>query len=78
MNIGDMQQRDVAERVELEQVGFGQALLREDARERAIAGRERGRRSANLKNFPSARPAKSDQCRMPGTLSFRPSFCDAR
>ena len=42
VNIGDMQQRDVAERVELEQFGFGQALLLRKARVNApIAGRER-------------------------------------
>ena len=53
MNIGHMQQRDVAGGVEAEQFGFGQALLRQGTRERAFAGRERGRRSADLKNFPT-------------------------
>ena len=38
VDIGDMQQRDIAERVELQQFGFAQALLRHGAREAAAAG----------------------------------------
>ena len=106
VDIGDVQQRDVAERVELEQFRFGEALLRQGARERAVAGRERRGRGADLENFTTrnhrplqptvthryvpelaaggdsewpGRPGHDPyQCRMPGTLSFRPSFCDAR
>ena len=33
MDVGDMQQRDIAERVELEKFGFAQVLLRDRAHE---------------------------------------------
>ena len=38
VNVGDMQQRDIAERIELQQLGFAQALLRHRAREAAADG----------------------------------------
>src|SRR5262245_19326923 len=60
VNVGHMQQRDVANRVEFEQVGFGQALPRNRTCECAVAGRERGGRGTDLKNFPTI---KSGQIR---------------
>ena len=37
VDVGDVQQRDIAERVEFEQFGFAQPLLRHRAREAAAA-----------------------------------------
>src|SRR4029079_2262103 len=63
MNIVHMQQRDVASRVEPERFGWGRALRPKGPRDRAFAGRKRGRRGADLKNFPTV---KSGQiCSMP-------------
>ena len=105
-----MQQRDIAERVEFEQFGFGQFCCAK-ARVKCCR-RPQGRRGgADLEDFtagdhgmprqsvirsanerartatkpshtfeagPAASAIDADQCLMPGTLSFSPSFCDAR
>ena len=51
VNVGDMQQRDIAERIELEEFVLRQLLLREGAREAAAAGHQGRGRGADLKNF---------------------------
>ena len=51
VDVGDMQQRDIAERVELQQFRLGDALLRQRAREAAASGHERRRGGADLENF---------------------------
>ena len=55
MDIGDVQQRDIAERVELEQFVLGQPLLRrERGRAAADHASERRSRGADLKNFTAS------------------------
>ena len=51
VNVGDMQQCDIAERVEFQQFGFAQPLLRHGAREGAAARRQRRGGGADLENF---------------------------
>ena len=46
VDVGDMHQRDVAERLEAQQVGLGQALLREGAR--PAGGQKRRGRGGQL------------------------------
>ena len=50
MDVGDMQQRDIAERIELQQFGFAQPLLRHGARETAAGCQRRGG-GADLQQF---------------------------
>ena len=46
-----MQQRDIAERVELQEFRFGDALLRQRAREAAASGHQCRRGDADLEYF---------------------------
>src|SRR5262249_59697268 len=54
VDVRDVQKRDVADAVELEKLGFGEALLRGGAAERPepVAGRDRRGGRADLKPLP--------------------------
>ena len=55
MDVGDVQQRDIAERVELHELGLGQALLRHGSGKigarKAAAKRQRRGGGADLQDF---------------------------
>ena len=51
VQIGNMQQRDIADRIEFEEFVFGEALLRHRAREAATAGGKRRRRLRRSEGF---------------------------
>ena len=53
MDVSDMQQCDIAERIKPEKLRFTQVLLRDRAYERAFASRE-SRSNADVKNFTAS------------------------
>jgi hypothetical protein len=54
MDVSDMQQRDIAERIKPEKLRFTQVLLRDRAYESAVASRESRGSTADVKNFTAS------------------------
>src|SRR4029077_325981 len=54
MDVSDMQQHDIAERIKPEKLRFTQVLLRDGAYERAVASRESRGSNADVKNFTAS------------------------
>src|SRR5262245_11303494 len=76
MQVGHVQQRDVAIMIECQQLILGDALLRGGASDRAETARRHS--GADLQNVATGNHDMTSQCLMPGTLSLRPALTDAR
>lgn len=71
MNVSNMQQRDIAERIKPEELRFTQVLLRDRAHESAVACRESSGGNADVKNFTASNHRSLFQI-IPGRAAARP------
>jgi hypothetical protein len=71
MDVSNMQQRDIAERIKPEKLGFTQVLLRDRAHESAVACRESRGGNADVKNFTASHHRSPFQV-IPGCAAVRP------
>ena len=71
MDVSNMQQRDIAERIKPEKLGFTQVLLRDRAHESAVACSESRGGNADVKNFTASNHRSPFQV-IPGRAAVRP------
>src|SRR4030095_4863646 len=77
VNVGNVKQRHVTERIELEQVRFGEALLRHRTRERAITSQQCGGCGAELNNVPAGDHGASTLSAFTSRLRPRTRACSS-